>query len=105
MGWSHPDVSLEDMVKLIKGFVDILILASGYQSSGHFVHWAPQNIKRAFQWGIFFENVNMAVSFCVLLSFLLLNSCKYRLPLQRGVDFFVLLNVAMGLYFWHMELF
>ncbi|WJZ90747.1 hypothetical protein VitviT2T_009872 [Vitis vinifera] len=57
MGWSHPDVSLDDMVKLIKGFVDILILASGYQSSGHFALWDPQNIKRAFQWGLFFENV------------------------------------------------
>ncbi|PSR89739.1 Macrolide export protein like [Actinidia chinensis var. chinensis] len=57
MGWSHPDISLEDLMKLIKGFVDILILASGYQSSGSLAHWDPQNIKKAFQWGLFFENV------------------------------------------------
>ena len=68
MGWSHPDVSLDDMVKLIKGFVDILILASGYQSSGHFALWDPQNIKRAFQWGLFFDNVNMPISFCVVVT-------------------------------------
>ncbi|KAF5810495.1 putative fanconi anemia group F protein [Helianthus annuus] len=55
--WSHPEISLEELLKLIKGFVDILILASGYQSSGHFAHWDPLNIKKAFQWGLFFENV------------------------------------------------
>ncbi|WCJ38200.1 hypothetical protein M5689_019273 [Euphorbia peplus] len=57
MVWNFPDVSLEEMVKLIQGFVDILILSSGYQSSGHLAHWDPHNIKRAFQWASFFENV------------------------------------------------
>ncbi|KAK8557623.1 hypothetical protein V6N12_009852 [Hibiscus sabdariffa] len=57
MGWNHPDMSLEEMMKLIKGFVDILILASGYQSSGLLAHWDSHNIKRAFQWALFFENV------------------------------------------------
>ncbi|GMJ00745.1 hypothetical protein like AT5G44010 [Hibiscus trionum] len=57
MGWNHPDISLEEMMKLIKGFVDILILASGYQSSGLLAHWDSHNIKRAFQWALFFENV------------------------------------------------
>lgn len=57
MGWNHPDITLDKMVKLTKGFVDILILASGYQSSGRLAHWDPQNIKKAFQWGLFFENV------------------------------------------------
>ncbi|KAE8660403.1 hypothetical protein F3Y22_tig00116951pilonHSYRG00044 [Hibiscus syriacus] len=56
MGWNHPDISLEEMIKLIKGFVDILILASGYQSSGLLAHWDSYNIKRAFQWAHFFEN-------------------------------------------------
>ncbi|XP_076942142.1 uncharacterized protein LOC143611924 [Bidens hawaiensis] len=55
--WSHPEISLEELLKLIKGFVDILILASGYQSSGEFANWDPPNIKKAFQWGLFFENV------------------------------------------------
>ncbi|XVE77968.1 hypothetical protein DITRI_Ditri13aG0106900 [Diplodiscus trichospermus] len=57
MGWNHPDISLEELMKLIKGFVDILILASGYQSSGLLAHWDSDNIKRAFQWALFFENV------------------------------------------------
>ncbi|XP_071690184.1 uncharacterized protein [Rutidosis leptorrhynchoides] len=50
-------ISVQEVMKLIKGFVDIMILASGYQSSGHFAHWDPLNIKKAFQWGLFFENV------------------------------------------------
>ncbi|KAM5563338.1 hypothetical protein ABKV19_018146 [Rosa sericea] len=56
MSWSHPDISLEEFMKLVKGFVDILILLSGYQSSGRLAHWDSQNIKKAFQWGLFFEN-------------------------------------------------
>ncbi|KAD3068545.1 hypothetical protein E3N88_36425 [Mikania micrantha] len=55
--WSHPEISLEELLKLIKGFVDIIILASGYQTSGRFAHWDPLNIKKAFQWALFFENV------------------------------------------------
>ncbi|XP_010264902.1 PREDICTED: uncharacterized protein LOC104602787 isoform X2 [Nelumbo nucifera] len=57
MGWSHPDISLEDLLRLIKGFVDILILASGYQSSGLPAIWDAQNVKKVVSWGIFFENV------------------------------------------------
>ncbi|XP_016745736.1 uncharacterized protein [Gossypium hirsutum] len=57
MGWIHPDISLEEMMKLIEGFVDILVLASGYQSSCLLAHWDSDNIKRAFQWALFFENV------------------------------------------------
>ncbi|GMN49055.1 hypothetical protein TIFTF001_018216 [Ficus carica] len=62
MGWSHPDISLEDLMKLIKGFVDILILTSGYQSSGRPAHWDPININQAFQWALFFENVLSTLS-------------------------------------------
>lgn len=56
MSWNHPDISLDQFMKLIKGFVDILILLSGYQSSGRLAHWDSQNIKKVFQWGLFFEN-------------------------------------------------
>lgn len=58
MGWNHPSISLEDMVKLFKGFVDILILGSGYRSSGLLAHWDVPNIRKAFQWALFFENVS-----------------------------------------------
>ncbi|XP_047334943.1 uncharacterized protein LOC124938534 isoform X2 [Impatiens glandulifera] len=57
MGWSYEGISLDDFLKFVKGFVDILILASGYQSTGCLAHWDPENIKKAFQWSIFFEDV------------------------------------------------
>ncbi|CAB4321740.1 unnamed protein product [Prunus armeniaca] len=57
MGWNHPHISLEQLLNLIKGFVDILLLLSGYQSSGRLAHWDSHNIKKAFQWGLFFEKV------------------------------------------------
>ncbi|MQM02089.1 hypothetical protein Taro_034846 [Colocasia esculenta] len=57
MGWSHPGISLEDLLRLIKGFVDILILASGYRSSGLPASWDAENIKKAISWGAFFENL------------------------------------------------
>ncbi|CAN1766865.1 hypothetical protein LINPERHAP1_LOCUS10076 [Linum perenne] len=57
MGWNYPDISLEELVKLIKGFVDILILATGYQSTGVVAQWNSDNVKKAFQWGSFFQNV------------------------------------------------
>ncbi|XP_030496424.2 uncharacterized protein LOC115712303 [Cannabis sativa] len=60
--WFHPDISLEELMKLIKGFVDILILTSGYQSSGRIAHWDPININKAFQWAFFFENVLRTLS-------------------------------------------
>lgn len=44
-------------MKLMKGFVDIILLASGYQSSALLAHWDAQNIKKAFHWGSFFQNV------------------------------------------------
>ncbi|XP_050147086.1 uncharacterized protein LOC126622410 isoform X2 [Malus sylvestris] len=57
MGWRHPQISMEEVVNLIKGFVDILILLSGYQSSGRIAHWDSHNVKKVFQWGLFFEQV------------------------------------------------
>ncbi|CAN1131483.1 hypothetical protein LINPERHAP2_LOCUS6429, partial [Linum perenne] len=47
MGWNYPDIYLEEMVNLIKGFVDILILASGYQSTGLVAHWNSDNVKNS----------------------------------------------------------
>jgi hypothetical protein len=82
MGWNHPDISLEEMVKLTKGFVDILILAFGYQSSGRLAHWDPQNIKKAFQWGLFFENVSIHMRECVPVDvFMLLDYWFYGISL------------------------
>ncbi|CAE6221720.1 unnamed protein product [Arabidopsis arenosa] len=57
MVWNYPEISKEDFIKLLKGFVDLLILASGFQSSGVPAHWDSENCKKALQWGLFFENV------------------------------------------------
>lgn len=57
LDWSNGGLSREDLSKLVKGFVDMLIIASGYQSSGLLAHWDSTNIKKAFQWALFFENV------------------------------------------------
>nr|GMD13958.1 uncharacterized protein LOC109173736 [Ipomoea batatas] len=56
-GWNYPEISLEDLLKAIKGFIDMLIIASGYQSSGRLAHWDSGNIKRALQWALFLEDV------------------------------------------------
>ncbi|KAF3620497.1 putative histone-lysine N-methyltransferase SUVR2-like [Capsicum annuum] len=55
--WSYPDASLEDLVKMVKGFIDMTILASGHQSSGRLAHWDSQNIKNALQLALFLEHV------------------------------------------------
>ncbi|XP_022565562.2 uncharacterized protein LOC106417759 isoform X2 [Brassica napus] len=56
MVWNYPEISKEDFTKLLKGFVDLLILASGFQSSGVPAHWDAENCRKALQWGLFFEN-------------------------------------------------
>ncbi|KAH6813749.1 hypothetical protein C2S51_022767 [Perilla frutescens var. frutescens] len=58
MGWSYPEISIEDLMILIKNFIDMLILASGYQSTGRLADWDSLNIKRFFQWALFLENVS-----------------------------------------------
>ncbi|KAL6516201.1 hypothetical protein OROGR_019506 [Orobanche gracilis] len=58
MVWSYSEISLEDLTKLIKNFIDMLILASGYQSTGRLAHWDSRNIKKCFQWALFLENVS-----------------------------------------------
>ncbi|KAL3828086.1 hypothetical protein ACJIZ3_016888 [Penstemon smallii] len=62
MGWSYPDISLEDLMKLIKAFIDMLLLASGYQSTGRLAYWDSNNIKKAFQWALFLQNVSKALT-------------------------------------------
>ncbi|KAG7536533.1 Fanconi anemia group F protein [Arabidopsis suecica] len=62
MVWNYPEISKEDFIKLLKGFVDLLILASGFQSSGVPSHWDAENCKKALQWGLFFENVLRSIN-------------------------------------------
>lgn len=58
MGWSYPGICIEDLMKLIKNFIDMLILASGYQSTGRLAEWDSYNIKRLLEWALFLENVS-----------------------------------------------
>jgi Fanconi anemia group F protein (FANCF) len=58
MAWSHADISIDNLLSLIKAFVDMLVLASGYQSSGLTAKWDPQNVTKAIRWGLFFEEVS-----------------------------------------------
>ncbi|WMV47462.1 hypothetical protein MTR67_040847 [Solanum verrucosum] len=59
--WSYPDASLEDLLKMVKGFIDMVILASGYQSSGRLAHWDSHNIKNALQWALFLQDLSQPV--------------------------------------------
>ncbi|KAG6400931.1 hypothetical protein SASPL_137776 [Salvia splendens] len=61
MGWSYPEIAIEDLMKLIKNYIDMLILASGYQSTGRLANWDSNNINRSFQWALFLENVMKAL--------------------------------------------
>nr|XP_009618051.1 uncharacterized protein LOC104110292 isoform X4 [Nicotiana tomentosiformis] len=56
-GWSYPDLSLEDLLKAVKGFIEMVNLASGYQSSGRIAHWDSLNINKALQWALFLQDV------------------------------------------------
>ncbi|KAI4324601.1 hypothetical protein MLD38_030073 [Melastoma candidum] len=56
MGWTHPQISLQEMVNLVKGFVEILVLGCGYQSTGVLANWDVPNLRKAFQWAEFFES-------------------------------------------------
>ncbi|KAL2238716.1 UNVERIFIED_CONTAM: hypothetical protein Sindi_1063300 [Sesamum indicum] len=57
MGWSYPEISLQDLMKLIQNFVNMVILASGYQLTGRLAHWDSHNIKKSFRWANFLENL------------------------------------------------
>ncbi|KAH7691612.1 hypothetical protein IHE45_01G010500 [Dioscorea alata] len=56
-GFSRLGISMGELQGLIRGFIDILVLASGYQSSGEVTVWDVENIRRATQWGVFFEDL------------------------------------------------
>ncbi|XP_078427769.1 fanconi anemia group F protein (FANCF) isoform X2 [Wolffia australiana] len=57
MSPSDSSLSFENISKLINGFVDILILASGHCSSGASASWDAENVGKAIKWGAFFEEV------------------------------------------------
>ncbi|KAG8389159.1 hypothetical protein BUALT_Bualt02G0200100 [Buddleja alternifolia] len=58
MAWTYSEISLEDLMKMIRNFVNMLLLASGYQSTGRLAYWDSHNIKKSFLWALFIENVS-----------------------------------------------
>lgn len=60
-GGSSPEMTLDDFMNWVRGFVDLLVLACGYQSWGKHAVWHANNIKKTMHWGIFFENVSTSI--------------------------------------------
>ncbi|GER24955.1 POZ/BTB containin G-protein 1 [Striga asiatica] len=87
MGWSYLEVSMADLMKLIRNFIDMMILAAGYQSTGRPAHWDSHNIKKSFQWALFIENQGHAPLSCGTLcqaKDLLLKRLIHTLPLRES---------------------
>ncbi|CAN6239074.1 unnamed protein product [Urochloa humidicola] len=57
MGWAHAAVAMEEVLGLVRGFVDILVLAGGCTSSGAAATWSSDEVKKALRWALFFEEV------------------------------------------------
>jgi len=59
MGWAHPAVAMEEVLRLVRGFVDVLVLAGGRTSSGAAATWSAEEVKKALRWALFFEEVSV----------------------------------------------
>ena len=57
MGWAHAAVAMEEVLGLVRGFVDVLVLAGGRTSSGAGATWSSEEVKKALRWALFFEEV------------------------------------------------
>ncbi|KAM3223741.1 hypothetical protein ACQJBY_057234 [Aegilops geniculata] len=49
--------AMEEVLALVPGFVDILVLAGGRASSGAAATWRPGDVQKALRWALFFEEV------------------------------------------------
>ena len=57
MGWAHQAVAMEEVLALVPGFVDILVLAGGRTSSVSPATWRSGDVQNALRWALFFEEV------------------------------------------------
>ncbi|CAL4885973.1 unnamed protein product [Urochloa decumbens] len=57
MGWAHAAVTMEEVLGLVRSFVDVLVLAGGRTSSGASATWSSDEVKKALRWALFFEEV------------------------------------------------
>ncbi|VAI62895.1 unnamed protein product [Triticum turgidum subsp. durum] len=52
---------MEEVLALVPGFVDILVLAGGRASSGAAAAWRPADVQKALRWALFFEEAGADV--------------------------------------------
>jgi hypothetical protein len=57
MAWAHEAVAMAEVLGLVPGFVDILVLAGGRTSSGAPASWRSGDVQKALRWALFFEEV------------------------------------------------
>lgn len=57
MGWELSAVTMEEVLGLVPGFVDILVLAGGRTSYGTAATWRSGDVQKALRWALFFEEV------------------------------------------------
>jgi len=49
---------MEEVLGLVRGLVDVLVLAGGRTSSGAAATWTADEVKKALRWALFFEEVS-----------------------------------------------
>ena len=55
--WAHPYVTLDEITEYVAAFMELLVLASGVQSSGQIFTWTPEILRKAFTWASRLEKV------------------------------------------------
>ncbi|MCO5602351.1 hypothetical protein L7F22_056482 [Adiantum nelumboides] len=60
--WTHPDISLPQLLSLIRAFVEMLLLASGFQPSASPAFWRSQDVLRALGWASLLEQIVATIS-------------------------------------------
>ncbi|KAH7287835.1 hypothetical protein KP509_32G077000 [Ceratopteris richardii] len=56
-GWTHSDISLPHLLSLVRAFVDIILLLSGFQSSAAPAYWRARDVQRAVGWASLLEQI------------------------------------------------
>ena len=85
--WSHPDVTLPHLLSLSQAYLDILCLASGFQSTGSPALWRPQDVKRALGWASLLQQV---IFYCILLI-----RSKFYLRMRFFVGLFIYIVLSI----------
>ncbi|KAG0612743.1 hypothetical protein M758_6G048600 [Ceratodon purpureus] len=55
--WAHSYVTLEEITEYVAAYMELLVLASGVQSSGHPFTWTPHHLRKAFSWADRLEKI------------------------------------------------